>query len=595
MNTRKITITAVLFALLLGSVVASPAAAQTDDYDNCDRGGVLDPATWDERIISGVDWYVETTSLGEVQVQECWDVTSEQVEDDNSTYQDGISMEESTSQTLTELNNNLIGIQDIARTEAVIAYAEYLANHNNTTANETEAVNAAHNAARNYISKTERNTVALWNYQVIELRTMRAELANSHGIDPNNTSAHDPVLTGVGRYYNNDTYFNILHSGNGAENSVVFNTVPGESAPYEEVNYSLVNGSNVSVEVLGISTDAPSGNGLVWPSATGSTEYEDGVIVHIDGQEPLNGLATNLEGNITYGVAVAEPNGTEVNQVIYSYKYRQLLDGIESKEDNVLTSLGNESQGYLHDVYSLYQAGEINATDLLTYAEYSRMNLDEEDVGSRIWYRYHLGRLGYQASANASFDITVHNGSSIGGETLNESKTVSGDLYSRAEPEGGDWVSGQTYHTDNFSSPVILVRTVQEEVMEDGEITVQTYQDDSIINGSFTIDEITNTDTGETVESANTTSHVPNTSNASAFEAEMQEYIEWFNDRKDELAASGGGGSGSCTSISILGLCTGIKSIYISAGAVILFALVAIRIGGGIDNIIPDKGKNKKK
>jgi hypothetical protein len=173
---------------------------------------------------------------------------------------------------------------------------------------------------------------------------------------------------------------------------------------------------------------------------------------------------------------------------------------IESKDNQVIDSLGDSTDGYLDSVDNNVQLGNINWSDSLTPLERYRMTAESSDVGEQSWLSAQYQQLGYGGgSLNSSVKIKVLAGSVVNGETLQNNETYNGTLFASASPPNETWVAGQQYTLgssgDLPTGSVYLQVTTTTQRTEDGTIYYETNgKTISVNSGTIEVVSIRNDD-----------------------------------------------------------------------------------------------------
>jgi hypothetical protein len=326
-------------------------------------------------------------------------------------------------------------------------------------------------------------------------------------------------------------------------------------------------GSNNKLEPWGESLD------LAW-SLTGS----DGVVSFENYSTSLvNGTTVNYTGMTQQGGNVHEfldtghdtaeigvsPTQDETNvYLIYDGEYyKESWNRIESMTSGVKSN----ATAYVGDLYATYDnASDLNVTEVLdplTLAQEFNTNLNS--TGSYGWQAAEIGLTGIEGSVNESFTIqytpfsnhTVENipgGLNQTSEPVyryNTGQTVniSGTFFTSWAPAStnGTFQTGTTYNTSNADSPVMFV--VQ---TENGTHTAE-------LDGEFTITELTDVTTGDSLNETTLETKNQQTWNASSTREELRALAEYRDSVSGTYSTGGGSGGFNLGGLSLGGAALG--------------------------------------
>jgi hypothetical protein len=230
----------------------------------------------------------------------------------------------------------------------------------------------------------------------------------------------------------------------------------------EDLGYS----GDVRIESYTISTDAVSTYNDVNVTYTSSytlwdteADNNDGVSIVNDGgvyafQYPLlngdNGtFRTFSEGNnvvVPTGVynteetiQVYDPDSNSYVNALEVHKYARLNKNITSQHDNVQSTLGNSTSGYLADVDTYYQNNDV------TWEELAVDEPSVDNLTTSEGVQYQLGQ--YHDSPPKGTVVTIETNDSNGNTV-----TYNGTLYTTWAPSSGSWETGVTYNADQGST-----------------------------------------------------------------------------------------------------------------------------------------------
>lgn len=230
---------------------------------------------------------------------------------------------------------------------------------------------------------------------------------------------------------------------------------------------------------------------------------------------------------------------------------------LESVDNRVLDALGTAEAGYLNDVATNVDLGNLNYSDMYTPYDKFRLNVEPSDVGEKSWLSYQRASLGYSsAETNSTVELKILSGATVDGTTLTSNMTVEGQLFTAGSPPAGNWSSGETYTVADVGGPVYMHRTVTEQTTQNGTITYETGgQTTTISSGEFVIVGLTGAD-GTQVQSVDHTDRDPQTTDVSQFTSEIESLQDTIEDLEQQIdedddgnatdggVAGGGGGDG---------------------------------------------------
>lgn len=314
------------------------------------------------------------------------------------------------------------------------------------------------------------------------------------------------------------------------------NDMEYESWTTEQRNYTTINGTVINVSI--ISVDNPDGmtyksNGATW---TGSTWYT-GIYEDTRLGDSAHYQQTGPEYEYELVVDAYSNDSKTWTEVMYTEEGREVLDEINDAD----TQMRSNADMYVSNLYSSYNAGDINISDIPDPSTLSQeYSTDYNSTGYYAFAGADLMLMGVNTSLNESMQFTV-----------NGTQTYNGTLFTNWEPTktNGSWDTGVTYDTANASSPVFLA------TQEEGLLYLE---------GSFTIDKMTNTKTGESVNSTTTQNYNRQTSDASFTYEEMQQLLELQTELNEQKEAASGGSGSSLSSEQLV-------MIAVALGAIAMF------------------------
>lgn len=353
---------------------------------------------------------------------------------------------------------------------------------------------------------------------------------------------------------------------------------PSSTSTVKKVEFTLSSSSNTAEKIVFDGQNFQIRHGV---SSNGDTLaiYEDGGSVdtnHLDTDTTVNvvlsrnddrTITVTADGQVvgtttgdhpmksinlgTYGAA--NGNTGELQNVVvtpettryaFENEFWSKHNALETADDNVIEALGDENEGYLNDVHNNVDLGNLNYSDMYTPYERYRMGVETSDVGEQSWLAFQYASLGY-GGANVSDTVTVkiHSGAEVDGTTISEPVTVSGQLFTDAQPPSGAWNASQNYTVDaggsgaDLLSTVYVMHTTTTSTTENGTITYETTGESAeITSGTIEIVEIQDAD-GNNVDTVAHTDRDPqntDTSQLTAEIAELRQTLETLRDRIDE-------------------------------------------------------------
>jgi hypothetical protein len=226
-------------------------------------------------------------------------------------------------------------------------------------------------------------------------------------------------------------------------------------------------------------------------------------------------------------------NKTNSVQIYDEGEYVVVWNEIEAASSGVKAN----AKQYVDALFANYNQSEgINVTEELTANDVaSQWNTNYNTTGYYGWIAAHLGISGLEGNVNSSFAINYTprvNHTENGNYSLNDSGTteyafvagesvnISGTLMTDWAPAktNGSFLRGETYDTANANAPVLFI----EQVNSTESRVVR-------LNGTFTIDTLTNAKTGETINSTSLEEQNQQTWEGNTTEQQIQKFIEYRN------------------------------------------------------------------
>jgi len=246
-------------------------------------------------------------------------------------------------------------------------------------------------------------------------------------------------------------------------------------------------------------------------------------------------------------IAVQHPDSSaDVNNdasaftvIAYESRWRTAWNNVEDSHDRMT----DNAMGYVDDIYANYTASDFDGLELvdaITMA--TQFSTNYNSTGYYAWRSAEASTLGINSSVNSSFKITyypdtnssLNNSQFVAGETYN----LSGALYTNWEPSktNGKFVAGETYDTGNASVPVYFAYQ--------NESGTNASADTVVLEGEFTVDNLTNAATGETINETGVENHNQQTANTTLTFDQMQQLIDYRDNITVTYDTGGGGGGG---------------------------------------------------
>jgi hypothetical protein len=235
--------------------------------------------------------------------------------------------------------------------------------------------------------------------------------------------------------------------------------------------------------------------------------------------------------------------------------HNEIYDEIENKHEYAINQLGNESSGFVYEVYQAYEQGDLeNASDLLSVYDLHRQSTGQ--LNTTEWATLQLNA----QDIPTAFDtrVTVETG---------DGRNLTGEFYTQAQPYTGDWEVG-TQYGDNVSDPVFIVS--QESVSTIGTETTFTITD--AVKNNESIENFTSSDVGM----------------ANATADNILEKIDLQQDKMDELEGKLSSGFGG-------GLLDDTGSALLIAGGIVVVIYFLSQSGGSGGGINISTGSNSRK
>lgn len=413
---------------------------------------------------------------------------------DTDAYSSGLSLKDSADSYTSTTANYMEDSRTVAYSKGKIT----LVNELNNETSSSVAKNEVNKSVEDYYSRSQKQVIADWNAKVMQL----TYLANSS--------------SGLrGTYYTGGNSYNY------------------PVAEYKtNISYTLANGTTTTIYGIALSGV---GRVLTPVSGSGTDSYHQGIV---EIQDPDTGAWTQILDTTDYGtIGNFDGDGKDP-------KGSELLDTSEAQSTQVVNNLGP----YSDEVYSQYQAGEIDSTDLALNDPTVIAQEASTDLDSTGYYSYAaimLASIGAAGNVNVSHTVKTGDGTSLNGTVY----------YTGDDAPVDGWQTGTTYNLTNLNGTVYMA--VQK---ESGNATVVDLSD---YGSEFTITEATNTKTGDTVNTTTINRYTYDSTNASNLQEEINRLKELRETYKNVDQGGGGGGlidSGSGTKN---GLIAGLAAVLV--------------------------------
>jgi len=283
-----------------------------------------------------------------------------------------------------------------------------------------------------------------------------------------------------------------------------------------------------------------------------------------DGGYTARIVASDPSGKNPIHITSLDPDTSDRSYILTDYSdsgveapgdYSQHLYDLSQQAEQVKTNAGQ----IVENIYAEYASGQINASDVLdpiTLA--NRAGTQWNTTGGQQWAAIELATLGY--SGNISTTATV---------TTNKSgATYEGTLFYTAEDlPNGTIVAGETYDTTNLNGSFVMA------VQGDGNNTwVEDFGSDG--DAKVTVEELRDSETGDTVNSTQVLTYSTEDTDVSALENEIARLANLTEFYRNQGMSGGGGDDDG------LGISTG----GAIAGGVLLLILGAMVVRNGGQN-----------
>ncbi|AKH97353.1 hypothetical protein [Halanaeroarchaeum sulfurireducens] len=407
-------------------------------------------------------------------------------------YAGARTIHESQTTALAVVDNRLTDARSPAMTEAKIA----MVHAHSAGKNETEATRAAHAAIEEYYSPIVANLNALWGQKVGYWNySAHAEIQSSGSFGAWVGGESMPLTVTDGTYH--PTLVNrslTLPNGSEVPTVAIHGTLDGSAYDLHYSGDAYLSGDNATAHPDAV------GNEVVYSHLTEQTYH---VLLEVPSQTQEDWAYDRLS-DIVPTTGVSEPSDT------LHYYHDSVYAEIEQLQANV--------DPLVNATYQQYDPDEIDTTDVLSPTELaSRAATEYNSTGYYAFLASQFAMMGYAGNLPTSHVVEYN------GTTYNGSVFYTGDDLSGLE-------TGRLYDPADYAGAFVMA-------YQDG--TESATLD---LEGPFTIVEMIDTRTGETVSNATMAEYTYETTNATELLAELERLV----DAREEIVAedtpaSGGG------------------------------------------------------
>lgn len=522
---RRVLIVGFVLALVAQPMVGSAAAATTDDDCSPDdtEDLVLDMVTADFRAVENAldGGSIFDYNGGIVTDDNCF--SQQQLEEQTKVrvYQAALTAGDISGDVETIQNNHL---EDSRTFAATIAKREILVGIENGDNLSTIEQNV-NQSINDYYATIQTNILASY-------RTTMNDLYYQSNISMNYGSNFELVLQDTGSDDSTGTIYGF--APNAPE------TTSSDTGRIDLINetVTLVNGSNYSLtkyvyhpfdyDLATFSITNP-GNGGGGPEIYALHPDYDRDIYESTGDNGYTGL-----------------DGQNANLILDNYKWYQTWNQTQNIAEQMKANYAGPN-GVAEQAINQVNASEFDANEFVdanTLATQFSTNYDS--TGYYGWRAAEAALLGWNGTLNESFSITYDPAgttttysNTTGNITSNTTelgpRNMTGVLYTNWAPNStnGSFDTGATYNTSNADSPVYFINQ-----------TTSNTTNMVALDGTFTINEMTNVRTGGAVNSTTLEEQNRQTANVSATLEEMQRLLELEQNAIESYDTSGGGSGG---------------------------------------------------
>lgn len=462
-----------------------------------------------------------------------------------ATEQGGLLGRDMMNSSVTAYENHVDGLETVVHQE-VNADIDYAMRNNLTLAEAKDRINStledAYVKRQKNLIETVNSSVANAAFLISRARNTSGENADEFLLynDQDSGTSEWTELAGFGDWTDNNLRTTTVTLANGNQTTVLY--LVRRSTYHSPIN----NSANKTIVYPYQGEGAPSNaTGMGWAVTSAANWTHDG--------GTTSQYGTSLPADAT--IFLAEQR--------YHDQWVALQQQHDRVQDNAMQLVEGVYSEYNYSEWTAAVAVDALGPSFLAQ-EYAT---NRNTTGYYTWGASQLGLLGDVGSnVNASFGVAytpMVNSSSgntsdyVAGETYN----LSGTLLTNWKPSatGGTFDRGTTYNTTNTNEPVYFIAQT-----DNGSKYVT-------LEGEFTVSELTNVQTGETVNSTTLDDNNVTTWNASLTPSQINELLA-YDDKQREAGSTGGGGGSSGSGFNFNFGAAGFGFIAIVGGAALLLS-----------------------
>lgn len=418
-------------------------------------------------------------------------------------------------QITTELSSNLNQSFGIGMAEAKIQAITAL----NNGSTKSKAKTVAGSEIDDFYAAQQRRLLNYRNREVIKLNESVNSVKSTSGLDLETATKRDICISG-----SND-------------NEVDFETTSG--------NVTLVNGSTMSVYGARWVDDAP--------TTSGSTCFSqnDDVFQPADGANFTTAIIPISPSKDGFAMGFEDASGNTVEAAEHTP-----YSNVWSEQTNQRQQAYNNALGIVDNVYAAYQSGAVETSELIGPLEALKTaSTNYDSTGYYAYKAYSLEQAGIPTAESYGFKVRF--------DVANTTKTRWGQLFASKGQFSNDTLEvNKTY--DGSDKYVEFVHSTP----SGSAVTTS-------LDSNFTILEMENTETGESVNSTELQSIQFHTDGTN----DLAEQLDEIKENQQDLLTSSGGGAGGSGGWSLpFGLGTlqipTTKQMGIAAGVIVVIALL---------------------
>jgi len=470
----------VLAVVVVFSMAGGPVGTAQADVADCTAGDV---------VLGGVFTFLNPEDT-------CGLYNDKEAKQDHAeAYKDGEAIQQHKSQFFTTLGNFRKQKRGPAWSEGKIAVVNSLNNGSNASVAKKRFNDSVE---RYYLSSIENS---IQQFSAIQIQAEDEWRQNSSRVDIN-----DPSLTGDTTIIGFVTVTQPLGSNNQTKRNVSFRTVI-----YEKSNGNHVLWVPEPYKIVGdnprFPEDVQEFSDVYAPDINNNTSR----ISLVNSEQTL--YYTSPPGSSVSDLAVIDSGEQGSYSANEWHLYRE---NVESD----LTTIQENGDSYVDSVYTEYEAGNVNASDLLNPTDLaSRTATQYNQTGQNSFVAAELANLGLGGDLNHS--VTLNH-------TVNGNSTVRNGTMFYTGDDVSSWSTGQTYDMANLNGVVYLA-------VQNGSNSSAVY---TYSSGNLTVEGAQNPKTGEEVTNVTMQTYHQNTSNASKLKdelAEMRQLQQEYEEAVDAL------------------------------------------------------------